>query len=68
MSVAPAPPGLEELLKSLEQVIAQLAEGTAPLEDLVAAHQRAIRLLADAQSRLDDLKTRAAQLTEALAE
>ncbi len=56
----------EDLLATLEQTIAELAGGTAPLEELVAAHQRALRILAEAQSRLDELKGRADQISRSL--
>jgi exodeoxyribonuclease VII small subunit len=56
----------EELLTSLEQAIADLARGTAPLEELVATHQRALRLLAEAQARLDELKARADLIASSL--
>jgi exodeoxyribonuclease VII small subunit len=59
-------PRFEDLLATLEQTIAQLAGGTAPLEELVAAHQRALRILAEAQSRLDELKGRADQISRSL--
>ncbi len=60
--------GFEDLLASLEQTIAELARGTAPLEELVAAHERAGRLLAEAQSRLEELKKRADEISGAMAE
>ena len=56
----------EDLLTTLEQTIAELAGGMAPLEELVAAHQRALLLLAEAQSRLDELKARADLITRSL--
>ena len=56
----------EDLLTALEQTIAELTSGTAPLEELVAAHQRAVRILGEAQSRLDELKARADQITRSL--
>jgi exodeoxyribonuclease VII small subunit len=59
-------PTFEELLASLEQTIARLADGTAPLDELVAAHERARRLLADAETRLAALKTRADALSAQL--
>ena len=65
--VAPAR-RFEELLASLEQTIAELAKGTAPLEELVAAHERAGRLLAEAQSRLDDLRKQADEIAGAMTE
>jgi exodeoxyribonuclease VII small subunit len=52
-------PGFDELLAELEQSIARLADGSAPLEQLVAAHQRALELLRQAESRLTELKDRA---------
>jgi exodeoxyribonuclease VII small subunit len=58
----------EDLLASLEETIAQLADGTAPLEELVAAHQRAARLLAEAQGRLEAIRARAEQVTRQLTE
>ncbi len=60
--------GFEDLLTSLEQTIAELARGTAPLEELVAAHERAGRLLTEAQSRLEELKKRADEIAEAMSE
>ena len=59
--------GLEDLLASLEQTVAELARGTAPLEELVAAHQRAGRLLGEAQARLEELKQRADEIAGAIA-
>jgi exodeoxyribonuclease VII small subunit len=59
--------GFEELLTSLEQAIAELARGTAPLEELMAAHERAGRLLTEAQARLDELKKRADEIAAAMA-
>jgi exodeoxyribonuclease VII small subunit len=64
----PAGRGFEDLLTSLEQTIAELARGTAPLEELVAAHERAGRLLTEAQSRLEELKKRADEIAGAMAE
>lgn len=63
-----AAPTFEELLAGLEQTIARLATGTAPLEELVVAHQDAVRLLAGASARLDELKARADLLTRSLGE
>ncbi len=60
--------GFEDLLTSLEQTIAELARGTAPLEELVAAHERAGRLLTEAQARLEDLKRRADEIAGAMGE
>ncbi len=57
----------EDLLTSLEQAIAELARGTAPLEELMAAHERAGRVLADAQARLEELKKRADEIAGAMA-
>jgi exodeoxyribonuclease VII small subunit len=57
----------EDLLISLEQTLAELARGTAPLEELVAAHERAGRLLTEAQSRLEELKKRADEIAGAMA-
>jgi exodeoxyribonuclease VII small subunit len=51
--------GFDEILTELEQAIAKLAGGTAPLEDLVVAHQRASKLVVEAQSRLSELRSRA---------
>ena len=62
----PPEPTFEALLASLEQTIARLADGTAPLDEMVAAHERARRLLADAETRLDTLKTRAEALSAQL--
>jgi exodeoxyribonuclease VII small subunit len=59
-------PRFEDLLATLEQTIAELAGGTAPLEELVAAHQRALRILAEAQSSLDELRARADQISRSL--
>jgi exodeoxyribonuclease VII small subunit len=56
----------EDLLATLEQTIAELSSGAAPLEELVAAHQRALRILAEAQSRLDELRARADQIAQSL--
>ncbi|HKC18772.1 MAG TPA: exodeoxyribonuclease VII small subunit [Candidatus Dormibacteraeota bacterium] len=52
-------PSLDDLLVELDNSIARLADGKAPLDQLVAAHQRAVELLAKAQSRLGELKRRA---------
>jgi exodeoxyribonuclease VII small subunit len=59
-------PRFEDLLSTLEQTIAELAGGAAPLEELVAAHQRALRILAEAQSSLDELRGRADQISRSL--
>ena len=56
----------DEILSELEQTIAVLAAGTAPLDDLVQAHQRASRLLAEAQARLSELKGRADETAKLL--
>jgi exodeoxyribonuclease VII small subunit len=56
-----------DLLDRLENTIGRLADGSAPLEELVAAHQQAVRLLAEAENELEDLRTRADELTRALA-
>jgi exodeoxyribonuclease VII small subunit len=61
-------PGFDETLAKLEQTIAVLADGSAPLDELVAAHQRAANLLSDAQERLEALKTRAERLARQLTE
>jgi exonuclease VII small subunit len=53
-------------LEQLEKVIGRLVDEEAPLEDLVAAHQQALRLLDQADAELARLKSRAAELTEAL--
>jgi exodeoxyribonuclease VII small subunit len=58
----------EDILGRLEQAIAQLAEGTAPLDELVLAHQNAVRLLAEAELRLEAVKDRSEQLTRLLAQ
>jgi len=63
----PAPAAFEDLLAGLEQTIAQLATGTAPLDELVAGHQKALQLLADASARLDELKARAELIARSLA-
>jgi exodeoxyribonuclease VII small subunit len=64
----PAEPGFDETLAKLEQTIALLADGSAPLEELVAAHQRAAHLLSNADERLEALKTRAERLARQLNE
>jgi exodeoxyribonuclease VII small subunit len=64
----PAQPGFDETLARLEQTIALLADGSAPLDELVAAHQRAANLLSDAEERLETLKTRADRLARQLTE
>jgi exodeoxyribonuclease VII small subunit len=56
----------EEVLLRLENTIAQLADGTAPLDELVAAHQRAAGLLSEAEGRLVALKARADRLVISL--
>ena len=61
-------PGFDETLAKLEQTIALLADGSAPLDELVAAHQRAANLLTDADERLEALKTRAERLARQLNE
>ena len=69
MSSTPAAPlGFDETLAKLEQTIALLADGSAPLEELVAAHQRAAHLLSDAEERLVALKARAERLARQLTE
>jgi exodeoxyribonuclease VII small subunit len=65
---ATLPLSFEEVLARLENTIAQLVEGTAPLDELVAAHQRAVGLLSDAEARLEALKARADSLVLALKE
>ena len=67
-SNSPAEPGFDETLAKLEQTIALLADGSAPLDELVAAHQRAADLLSDAEERLEALKTRAEGLVRQLTE
>jgi exodeoxyribonuclease VII small subunit len=67
-SSGPAEPGFDETLAKLEQTIALLADGSAPLDELVAAHQRAAGLLSDAEERLEALKTRAERLARQLTE
>ena len=67
-SLDPAQPGFDETLAKLEQTIALLADGTAPLDELVAAHQRAAILLSDAEDRLEALKIRAERLARQLNE
>jgi exodeoxyribonuclease VII small subunit len=67
-SLDPAQPGFDETLAKLEQTIALLADGTAPLDVLVAAHQRAANLLSDAEDRLEALTTRAERLARQLTE
>jgi exodeoxyribonuclease VII small subunit len=62
------PAGFDELLGDLEETIARLATGTAPLEELVVAHQKAVQLLGEASARLDELKTRAELIARSLAE
>jgi exodeoxyribonuclease VII small subunit len=64
----PAEPGFDETLAKLEQTIALLADGSAPLDELVAAHQRAANLLSNADERLQALKTRAERLARQLNE
>ena len=61
-------PGFDETLAKLEQTIALLADGSAPLDELVAAHQRAANLLSNADERLEALKTRAERLARQLNE
>jgi exodeoxyribonuclease VII small subunit len=51
--------GFDELLADLENAIAKLADGTAPLEDLVRAHEVAVKLLGETESRLAELRARA---------
>lgn len=63
-----SPAGFDELLGGLEETIARLATGTAPLEELVVAHQKAVQLLGEASARLDELKTRAELIARSLAE
>jgi exodeoxyribonuclease VII small subunit len=63
-----AQPGFDQTLAKLEQTIALLADGSAPLDELVAAHQRAANLLSDAEERLEALKTRAERLARQLTE
>jgi exodeoxyribonuclease VII small subunit len=58
----------DELLAGLEEAIARLAEGTAPLDELVTTHQRALGLLGEAQARLEDLKAGADRIARSLAE
>jgi exodeoxyribonuclease VII small subunit len=67
-STNPAEPGFDETLAKLEQTIALLADGSAPLEELVAAHQRAADLLSHADESLEALKTRAERLARQLNE
>ena len=64
----PNEPGFDETLAKLEQTIALLADGSAPLDELVAAHQRAANLLSSADERLEALKTRAERLGRQLSE
>jgi exodeoxyribonuclease VII small subunit len=64
----PAQHGFDETLAKLEQTIALLADGSAPLDELVAAHQRAANLLSNAQESLEALKTRAELLARQLTE
>ena len=64
----PAEPGFDETLAKLEQTIALLADGTAPLDELVAAHQRAANLLSNADDRLEALKSLAERLARQLNE
>lgn len=63
-----SPRRFDDLLADLEQTIAVLADGSAPLEELVAAHQKAARLLADAQARLAGLKAAADETSKLLTE
>ena len=67
-STVPDSSSFEAALARLEQTIAQLADGTAPLDELVAAHQRAAGLLSEAEVRLEELKTRAELVARSLAE
>jgi exonuclease VII small subunit len=64
----PASAGFDALLAGLEETIARLAEGTAPLEELVTAHQKALRLLDEAQARMEVLKSGADRIARSLAE
>jgi exonuclease VII small subunit len=57
---------LDDILAGLENTIAKLADGTAPLEDLVAAHHQALKLLAEAQSRMAELKSHADETAKLL--
>jgi exonuclease VII small subunit len=53
------PQDLDSLLTELEQTVATLAGGSAPIEELVEAHRRAVGLLSRAQAEFAELKERA---------
>ena len=55
-----------EVMVRLEKAIERLGNSAAPVEELVAAHQEALKLLDEAEADLARLKSRAADLTEAL--
>jgi exodeoxyribonuclease VII small subunit len=59
---------LDDILAELEQTVARLADGTAPLDELVAAHQRALTLLEEAQSQLARLRSRADETAQLLSQ
>ncbi len=56
----------EDVMARLDRTIERLGNSAAPLEELVAAHQEALKLLDEAEADLARLKSRAAELTEAL--
>ncbi len=55
-----------DVIVRLEKAIERLSDGAAPVEELVAAHQEALKLLDEAEADLARLKSRAAEVTEAL--
>ncbi len=54
--------GTGDVLDRLEETIARLADGSAPLDELVAAHERAVKLLAEAEAELQALRDQAEEL------
>ena len=56
----------EDVMARLDLAIERLSHTGASLDELIAAHQEGLKLLEEAEAELARLKSRAAELSEAL--
>lgn len=61
-SAKEAPRSFEHALRELEQITADIEDGSMPLEEVVAAYKRGVKLLAYCRKKLGEAKDAVSQL------